>query len=171
MLAAGFRGLYLDANAIAPQRVRAMSEAVAAAGASFVDGSIIGGPAWTPGATRLYLAGTRAGEAAACFAAGNFDVRLLGDEIGRASALKMCYVAYGKGSTPLLAAILAAAEQMGVRAELEEKWGSDDPKFPGQAAGRVQGSARKAWRFAGEMEEIAATLEAASGTGQLHLSL
>ena len=60
VLAAGFRGTYIDANAIAPQRARRIGAKMDAAGATFVDGGIIGGPAWKPGATWLYLSGDAA---------------------------------------------------------------------------------------------------------------
>ena len=63
--AAGFGGLYVDANAIAPGTARAVGRIVAAAGADFVDGGIIGPPPRHSGTTRLYLAGPRAGEVAA----------------------------------------------------------------------------------------------------------
>jgi 3-hydroxyisobutyrate dehydrogenase-like beta-hydroxyacid dehydrogenase len=168
VLAAGFRGLYVDANAIAPQRAVQIGQAMAGAGAAFVDGSIIGGPAWTPGATTLYLAGERAAEAAACFAGSPLATRVLGAEPGKASALKMVFAAYGKGMTALLAAVLAAAEQLDVRAELAEKWRQVDPALAQGAGARVQGSARKAWRFAGEMEEIAATFREAGLPGGFH---
>ena len=55
-----FKGLYVDANAIAPQRVVDIGQRVTDAGMSFVDGGIIGSPAWKPGTTWLYLAGVRA---------------------------------------------------------------------------------------------------------------
>ena len=55
-----FQGLYLDANAISPQRAQAIGGRIAAGGAAFVDGGIIGGPAWQPGQTRLYLSGAEA---------------------------------------------------------------------------------------------------------------
>src|SRR5687768_5132159 len=122
--AAGFRGLYVDANAVAPQRAVAMSAALETAGARFVDGSLIGGPAWGPGTT-LFLSGPRADEAAACFAAGPLETRVLGDQPGKASALKMVYAAYTKGTTALLAAILATAEALGVRDELYAQWTGD----------------------------------------------
>jgi 3-hydroxyisobutyrate dehydrogenase-like beta-hydroxyacid dehydrogenase len=167
VLAAGFRGLYVDANAIAPKRAVRMGE-IMAAGASFVDGSIIGGPAWTPGATTLFLAGERAAEAAACFEGSPLATRILGSEVGRASALKMVFAGWGKGSTALLAAVLAAAEQLGVRDELLQHWSVTDPELAKEAGRRVQGSARKAWRFAGEMEEIAATYRDAGVPGEFH---
>ncbi|MGH8246850.1 MAG: hypothetical protein ACREUU_10505, partial [Gammaproteobacteria bacterium] len=77
------------------------------AGVSFVDGGIIGRPAREPGQTWLYLSGPRARDIAACFAAGPLKSRVLGMTIGKASALKMCFAAYSKGTTALLCAILA----------------------------------------------------------------
>ena len=124
VLAGGFRGLYLEANAIAPGRAIRLGQALAGGGAAFVDGGIIGGPAWEPG--RTYLSGPRAAEAAACFAAGPLETAVIGDTIGQASALKMCYSAYSKGTTALLCATLAAAEGLGVRATLERLWSRDD---------------------------------------------
>ena len=56
-----FRGIYLDANAISPQRVTRIGQKMADAGVEFVDGGIIGGPAWKPGSTWLYLSGKEAG--------------------------------------------------------------------------------------------------------------
>lgn len=168
VLAGGFRGLYLDANAIAPERARRIGAALAAAGATFVDGGIIGGPAWQPGRTWLYLSGPRAAEAAACFAGSPLETAILGDAIGQASAVKMCYSAYSKGTTALLCAVLAAAEGLGVRATLEQHWSRDDAAFAAQAQARVRRSTAKAWRFAGEMEEVAATLASAGVPAGFH---
>lgn len=158
VLAHGFRGLYLDANAISPQRAGDMAQAFTAAGATFVDGGIIGGPAWTPGSTWLYLSGLAAGDVAGSFAAGPLETVVLGDTPGKASALKMCYAAYSKGTTALLSAVLAAAEALDVRAELAAQWARDGSELADGAAPRVRRVTRKAWRFAGEMDEIADTL-------------
>jgi 3-hydroxyisobutyrate dehydrogenase-like beta-hydroxyacid dehydrogenase len=166
--ACGFSGLYLDANAISPQRTVRIGETLTAAGASFVDGGIVGGPAWEPGQTWLYLAGERAAEVAACFDGGPLEVEVLSDEVGQASALKMCYAAWTKGSTALLCAIVTAADQLGVWPALQRQWERDWPGFPEQTVGRVRRVTAKAWRFAGEMDEISATLQAASGHGGFH---
>jgi 3-hydroxyisobutyrate dehydrogenase-like beta-hydroxyacid dehydrogenase len=166
--AQGFTGLFVDANAIAPQRALHIGAILAQAGASFVDGGIIGGPAWEPGRTWLYLSGPRAGEVAACFVDGPLGTRILGTEIGPASALKMCYAAYSKGTTALLGAILAAAENLDVRAALEVVWDQDDPTFSARAVQRVRRATAKAWRFVGEMDEIAATFRAAGLPGEFH---
>jgi hypothetical protein len=126
-----------------------------------VDGGIIVGPAWTPKETWLYLSGERAGEIANCFSKGPLETKLIGNEIGKASALKMCYAAYTKGTTALLSAILAAAESLDVREELYQQWNLDDQGFAEQVNRRVRLVTAKAWRFEGEMKEIAATFRAA----------
>lgn len=122
VLGLGFRGLYLDANAIAPQRARLIAEKVAAANGRFVDGGIIGGPAWKPGTTWLYLSGEGAETAVSFFTAGPLETELLAGDVGQASALKMCFAAYSKGTTALLAGILAAADTLGVWPVLQNQW-------------------------------------------------
>jgi 3-hydroxyisobutyrate dehydrogenase-like beta-hydroxyacid dehydrogenase len=168
VISQGFKGLYLDANAISPQKAERIGKLLSEAGISFVDGGIIGGPAWTPGETWLYLSGKEAIRIADCFSAGPLEVSLIGDEIGKASALKMCYAAYSKGTTALLTTILAAAEASGVRAELSAQWERDGPGFSEQAEGRARRVTAKAWRFAGEMDEIASTFESAGLPGGFH---
>jgi 3-hydroxyisobutyrate dehydrogenase-like beta-hydroxyacid dehydrogenase len=160
VLAHSFKGLYVDANAISPQRVIRIGEAMMEKGVAFVDGGIIGGPAWAAGATWLYLSGREAGRAASCFSAGPLETAVLGEDIGKASALKMCYAAYTKGTTALLCAVLGAAEGLGVRKELEAQWSRNGSDFAERAAQQIRRSTAKAWRFVGEMEEIAATFEA-----------
>jgi 3-hydroxyisobutyrate dehydrogenase-like beta-hydroxyacid dehydrogenase len=161
VLAAGFKGWYLDANAIAPQRAIELGTRMHGAGVRFVDGGIIGGPAWTSGETWLYLSGEHAPDIAACFANGPLETKIIGQEIGKASALKMCYAAYSKGTTALLAAIVAAAESLDVRQELYSHWDRDNAGFSNQVNQRVSRVTAKAWRFEGEMREIALTLQGA----------
>lgn len=170
VLTHAFTGIYLEANAIAPQRAVRLGQAMTAAGVTFVDGGVIGGPAWTPGTTHLYLSGPRADEVAACFSAGPLTTRVIGPEVGKASALKMCFAAYTKGTTALLGAILATAERLGVREELFQQWSQDDSGFAEHAVQRVRQVTGKAWRFTGEMEEIAATFREAGLPGEFHLA-
>ena len=165
---AGFTGIYVDANAISPVRVTQIDQMMTSAGISFVDGGIIGGPAWKPNSTWLYLSGPHADEIAACFSAGPLATQVLGATIGTASALKMCFAAYTKGTTALLCAILATAENLGVREALEQQWFHDDRSFAEQAPERVRNVTTKAWRFAGEMEEIATTFRDAGLPGEFH---
>ena len=155
----GFAGLYVDCNAVSPERTRGIQRIVEKGGADYVDGGIIGGPAWTREAgTSLYLSGPRAGEVSACFADGPLSAPVISEHIGAASALKMGYAAFTKGSTALLTAILGMAEKEGVRADLARQWGDT---FTEQTVRRVCDNTAKAWRFEGEMHEIAATFHAA----------
>jgi 3-hydroxyisobutyrate dehydrogenase-like beta-hydroxyacid dehydrogenase len=166
--AQSFQGVYLDVNAISPQRTIRIGQTMGEAGVDFVDGGIIGFPVWERGKTWLYLSGERAQEAAAFFSGGPLETSVVGDEIGKASALKMCYAAYTKGTTALLCAILATAEVQGVRGELETQWSRDWANFGEQAGERVRNVTAKAWRFAGEMAEIAATFREAGLPGEFH---
>jgi 3-hydroxyisobutyrate dehydrogenase-like beta-hydroxyacid dehydrogenase len=161
VLQAGFRGLYLDANAISPQRAERIAQKLSSAGIAFVDGGIIGGPAWKPGQTWLYLSGANAESIAQCFHAGPMETEIIGAEIGKASALKMCFAAQTKGATALLSAVLAAAQQLGIRDDLERQWSRDDANASARNQQRVRQVTEKAWRFAGEMDEIADTFAAA----------
>jgi 3-hydroxyisobutyrate dehydrogenase-like beta-hydroxyacid dehydrogenase len=133
-----------------------------------VDGGIIGGPAWTPDETWLYLSGEDAARIEACFSAGSLETLIIGNEIGKASALKMCYAAYTKGTTALLTAIQALAEANDVRTELSMQWERDESGFSEQAGRRARRVTAKAWRFAGEMDEIASTFESAGLPGGFH---
>jgi 3-hydroxyisobutyrate dehydrogenase-like beta-hydroxyacid dehydrogenase len=168
IIAANFKGLYLDANAIAPQRSIKIGQILEEAGIRFVDGGIIGGPAWTPKETWLYLSGSSAEQIAVCFSNGPLETKIIGEEIGRASALKMCYAAYSKGTTALLAAILATAESLGVRENLYEQWDMDSTGFSDQVNQRVRRVTAKAWRFEGEMKEIASTFQEAGLSDNFH---
>ncbi len=172
--ATGFAGIYVDGNAIAPQRARSIQERVEAAGARYVDGGIIGPPALKPGTTRLYLSGPAAAEVAACFDDGPLEAIPIADTsaatAGAASALKMAYAAYTKGTTVLLLAILGLARASGVEQALADEWQRSQPALASGAEGRIRASAAKAWRFSGEMEEIAATFAAAGLPDGFHLA-
>lgn len=164
----GFNGVYLDANAISPARVRHIDELISSNGAIFVDGSITGGPAWEPGtSTVLHLSGPAASAIAELFAGSPFATNVVSERIGAASALKMAFAANTKGTTALLTAILGLAEKEGVRPQLEALWGEE---FTRQTQRRVAGNTAKAWRFVGEMEEIADAFAGAGLSDGFHLA-
>ena len=170
VMGCSFAGIYADVNAISPQRLKRIGQSMTDTGVEFVDGGIIGGPAWTPQSTVLYLSGRAADQIASCFAGGPLVTEVIGADIGKASALKMCYAANTKGTTALLCAIVAAAEEMGVRKELEEQWSRDGSDFAQHTLARISRVTAKAWRFSGEMEEIASTFEAAGLPEGFHLA-
>lgn len=166
--ALGFRGLYIDANAISPDTARRIESALRGADVEFVDGGIVGPPAHRAGSTRLFLSGRRAGEVAAWFGGSHLEARVVPGDPGAASALKMVYAAWTKGTTALLAAVYATAAAEGVDREILAEWERSVPDVPVRLARGVPASARKAWRFEGEMKEIAATFEAAGLPGGFH---
>jgi 3-hydroxyisobutyrate dehydrogenase-like beta-hydroxyacid dehydrogenase len=170
VIEAGFKGLYLDANAISPQRAAKIGKMMQENDIQFVDGGIIGGPAWTRGETWLYLSGDQAHKVAACFSNAPLETKIIGIELGKASALKMCYAAYTKGTTALLSAILGTAEALGVRDELYQQWELDEQGFSEQVNRRVARVTAKAWRFEGEMKEIASTFREARLPDGFHLA-
>jgi 3-hydroxyisobutyrate dehydrogenase-like beta-hydroxyacid dehydrogenase len=155
-----FDGLYIDANAISPERARRIGHMMEANGIGFVDGCVIGLPTSNRGETWIYLSGERAPEAAAYFSAGPIEAEALAGEIGKASALKMVFAAHTKGMAALRAAVLGAANELDVLAELERQWARSGPPFA-QAVASIQHVAPKAWRFVAEMKEIAETFGAA----------
>jgi 3-hydroxyisobutyrate dehydrogenase-like beta-hydroxyacid dehydrogenase len=162
VLAAGFAGIYVDANAISPARAQRIAARVRAAGATPVDGAVIGPPPREPG-TRLYLSG--AGEAPGLVArlVGHGRVRavvLPGGEAA-ASALKMAYAGANKIGLALAAQALALASYHGVADALAVESAELPEGHPLADPARLLRAASKAWRWAPEMDEIGdACLEA-----------
>jgi 3-hydroxyisobutyrate dehydrogenase-like beta-hydroxyacid dehydrogenase len=165
----GFSGVYIDANAISPARVRDIGRVLEAAEATFVDGGIIGPPPVAGASSRIYLSGGRAKDIAGLFAGSNLEAIPLEGAAGAASALKACYAAWTKGATALLAAIRALATHERVEAALLEEWKRSQPELPKRSE-VITVQARKAWRWIGEMEEIAASFETAGLPGGFHLA-
>jgi 3-hydroxyisobutyrate dehydrogenase-like beta-hydroxyacid dehydrogenase len=155
-----YRGVFVDCNAVAPETARKVGAVVEAAGARFVDGGIIGPPPAQPGRTRLFVSGGAAAEVAALFAGTAIEAITLDAPAGAASAVKACYAAWSKGATALLAAIRALARHEGVEAALLAEWARSQPEAPKRSE-VITAQARKAWRWIGEMEEIARAFRAA----------
>jgi 3-hydroxyisobutyrate dehydrogenase-like beta-hydroxyacid dehydrogenase len=163
-LAAGFGGVYVDANAVSPATARA----IAGLHERFVDGGIIGPPPQRSGTTRLYLSGREASVVADVFDGTTIDARVVSEEPGAASALKMSYASWTKGSSALLLAARALAQAEGVEDHLLEEWRISLPHLLEQSAVAADSAARKGWRWVGEMEEIAASYAAAGLTDGFH---
>jgi 3-hydroxyisobutyrate dehydrogenase-like beta-hydroxyacid dehydrogenase len=168
VLQTGFRGLYIDANAISPERAERMARRASEAGAEFVDASIIGPASRASGRVWIYFSGAQARRAAELFGTvGPMQPEAIGERIGQASALKMCYAGFSKGSRALLCAVVAAAEQLGVRDLLQRQWARSDRELT-EAEKTIARVAAKAWRFAPEMHEVASAFEAAGIEGDFH---
>lgn len=158
--------LYADCNAIAPQTVREIGEIITAAGGRFADVGIIGGPPKQPG-TRFYTSGPGAGEFAALDDFG-LDVRVLDGGIGQASGLKMCYGALTKGLQALGTELLVAARLMGLEESLRAEQMESTPDVLAWLQRAVPTMPPKAYRWVGEMEEIAATFASLGMTPSIY---
>lgn len=149
----GTQLLYADCNAVAPQTVKRSAEVVMAAGADFADVGIIGPPPRKPG-TRFYASGPGAEKFAELSQFG-LKVPVLGDEIGQASGLKMCYGAMTKGLQALATELLVAAKAMGLDEILREEQRGSVPDLIGWVENSLPIMPPKAYRWVPEMEEIA----------------
>ena len=156
-----FKGIYVDANAISRATAQQICEIVIQAGADFVDGGIIGSPVKRPGTTRMYLSGEHAPEIAALFSDSMLDAKTIGAEPGAASALKVAYAAWTKCTDALLLAIRTFAASEGVERALLQEWVISQPDLDRRSQQAAAVATPKAWRYVGEMKEIAATFEAA----------
>jgi 3-hydroxyisobutyrate dehydrogenase-like beta-hydroxyacid dehydrogenase len=155
--AQGFPGIYVDANAVSPATARSIEELVGRC----VDGGIIGPPPAEQGTTRLYLSGREAGLVADLFAETTVDARVVSAEVGAASAVKMAFAGWTKGSAALLLAIRALARVEGVEETLLDEWRLSLPQLEDRSVAAARSAQKKGWRWIGEMEEIAQTFASA----------
>lgn len=163
-----FTGIYVDANAISRSTAEQIGEVVSQAGASFVDGGIIGAPVKRAGTTRLYLSGERAQEVAELFSQSMLDARTIGTVSGAASALKVAYAAWTKCTDMLVLAICALAAKEGVSESLMQEWSISQPDLERKSVRAAAVASPKAWRYVGEMNEIAETFESAGLPAGFH---
>lgn len=161
----GFAGIYVDGNAVAPATAAKVERLF---GDRTVDGGIVGPPARRRGTTRFYLSGNFADRVASLFENTLVDARVVDGGPGAASALKMCYAAYAKGSSALVLGVRALAESNGVSSALLAEWDISQPGLVSRSEFIAKATSLKAWRFVGEMGEIAATFSAANLPSGFH---
>ncbi len=160
--AAGRGLLYADLNAISPATTRQIGTIVEAVGARFVDGGIIGPPP-RGRSTRIYLSGPHATELLP-LADSVLQILVAGEEIGQASGLKMCYAAMTKGLIALGTELLVTARRLDLAEPLQAELEHSQPALLAWLDRSVPTMPSKAHRWVGEMEEIAATFQAAGLT-------
>jgi 3-hydroxyisobutyrate dehydrogenase-like beta-hydroxyacid dehydrogenase len=160
----GFDGVYVDANAISPSTARA----IAARMPRFVDGGVIGPPPRDANTTRLYLSGAEAAAVGDLFSGSLVEAKIVSETPGAASALKMAYAGWTKGSAALLLASRTVAEANGVGDALLAEWRASIPEAETQLSAAGRNAVRKGWRWVGEMEEIAGTFAAAGLPSGFH---
>lgn len=165
--AADFTGCYVEANAVRPDTTRA----VGALFAVTVDGSIIGGPPvhGDDHPTRLYLSGPSAPTVAGLFHDDALEVVVLDGPVGAASAVKMAFAGWTKATAALAVSLRAMARAEGVEDAVLAEW---ERSLPGLAerSGRAGPLAAKAWRFEGELREIAGAMAADGQPSGFHVA-
>jgi len=149
--------LYADCNAIAPGTARGIAAVVTASGARFADAGIIGPPPTREG-SRFFTSGPGAAELCQLREFG-IDIKDVQGEVGKASGLKMCYAALTKGLQALGTELLTTAKLLGVDDELAIQQSRDMAPVIANLDRQLPNMIPKAYRWIGEMEEIAKTFE------------
>ncbi|WP_396932112.1 DUF1932 domain-containing protein [Mycolicibacterium sp.] len=152
--------IYIDANAVSPDRATAIAAEVRSHGGIYVDGSIIGAPPREGNArTRLYLSGPDAADVAGRLGSSECLELIVLQPPFAASALKMTYAAWTKVSAALLLCTRAAAEVLGVEEALVSEWRHSQPELPAQSEAAAADAKQKGWRWTDEMRQVAATFD------------
>jgi len=160
--------IYADCNAVAPASVCRIAAQLEDAGAGFVDAGIVGPPPGrSPQPTRFYVSGPAAGCMSELHGKG-LDIRSMGADTGRASAMKMAYASLNKGTIALRTAVLMAAQRLGVGRELQEELQYSQATAYEQMCRNIPFLGAVARRWEGEMHEIEETFRAAGVTGDFH---
>ncbi|MFI6448501.1 DUF1932 domain-containing protein [Kitasatospora sp. NPDC050543] len=158
----GFGGLYVEGNAISPERAVRIAEVLSGSARAVVDGAVIGSPPVGSKRTRLYLSGPAEETAlvSRIFAGTAVSTPVLGEEMGQASALKISYTAYQKVSRVLAALSYGLAQHHGVGQELLDVASARSGSYLVETD-YITKTAARAWRWAPEMEEAGDSLRAA----------
>ena len=155
--------IWCDMNSAAPETKREAAGFVEAAGGRYADVAVLAPVDPARLAVPLLVAGPCAEEAAVLLRAAGFTkVRCVGDEVGRASAIKMIRSVMVKGIEALTDEMMAAARAAGVAGEVlasldasEKAWA-----WTRRAQYNLERMAVHGLRRAAEMEEAAKTLAA-----------
>ncbi|HZV19257.1 MAG TPA: DUF1932 domain-containing protein [Sphingobium sp.] len=150
--------LFVDANALSPATKTALAARLATADCTLVDGAILGPPPGSsPRGAVLLLSGSAAHEASR-LATAACPTKVVGDAVGGASALKMCFGGINKGVVGLAAALLLAAERHGVADALKAEMAEHMPDLFKRYQRQIPDMMPKAYRWVAEMREISAFL-------------
>jgi 3-hydroxyisobutyrate dehydrogenase-like beta-hydroxyacid dehydrogenase len=153
----GADAVYVEANAVAPSHAQRIAGSLAPM--SVVDAAVVGSPPVGGKTPTLYLsgAGEQTKRIAELFAGTDVRTHVLGDGIGKASALKLAYSSYQKVSRVLAALAYGAAESYGVGDELLAIAAKRTRSYMVETD-YIPKTAARAWRWGPEVEEAAALL-------------
>ena len=159
--------IFVDCNAISPVTMKRIDGIILGAGAKCMDAGIIGSPPSDKATPRVYASGPHM-DAIRFIDGANMRLIDMGPEIGRASAIKMCYAGLTKGSNALRAAVLVSGEMLGIGTELKEVLSTTQKQQWEAMNSAVPFLSCDAGRWSGEMEQIAETFASAGVTDKIH---
>lgn len=155
-----FAGVYVEANAISPERAQRIAALLGQA-ATVVDGGVVGSPPVGGKTPTLYLSGPvdATARVEALFTGTAVHTAVLGTEVGKASALKLSYASFQKTSRVLVALAVGMAREHGVDQALIEVASRRTDSYLAEPE-YVAKTAARAWRWGPELEEAADALTA-----------
>jgi 3-hydroxyisobutyrate dehydrogenase-like beta-hydroxyacid dehydrogenase len=151
--------VYVDMNSVGPESVEAIAAKVAERGRGFVDAAINGLAKHLATGATLFVSGARAAGIADLFE-GAMRVRVLGDQVGRASAMKMLLSGVSKGVCALIAELAVVADQRQMLPEMIEAMREIYPDIWALAERMLPTYPKHAGRRAEEMRELEETCRA-----------
>lgn len=149
--------LFIDANPTSPMAANEMAKLIAGVGGRFVDGAVIGSASLVGQSTALYLSGPDAAALREIETYG-LRVKVVGGEVGQASALKIFYAGLNKGIAALLIELLLGARRAGVLDDVVELYNGGFRDLVKRADGTLASMALHARRRSEEMVELADAL-------------
>ena len=159
---------FVDCNAISPDTSIRIKNIIDESGGRFVDGGIIGGSPAKGDTPRFYVSGTHATVMIPLDGKG-IKVRLVGEKVGQASGIKMCYAALTKGTNTLQVALLTAAHKMGLSEMLKEELSESQSAHFKVMENGISKLPANSHRWIGEMEQISDTFASLGVTPLFHM--
>lgn len=159
--------VYAECNLIAPADMRAIGARFAKAGVATLDIGIVGPPPGGGVNPVLYVAGPE-DDLIDALASSGLEMRHIGSELGRASALKVYSAAVWQGCVALVAEVVEAAENEGLGAMLVSDLASRQPQIFEWFEEALPHAQPRAARWTPDMQVVSRTMEHAGRSGAYH---
>jgi len=150
----GRKIIYVDCNAVSPQTAARIGDLLKGTGCVYVDAGIIGPPPSGTARTIFYASGPGAKDFARLADRG-LQIRVMDGPNGAASAMKLSYAGITKGCTAIGSAMMLGSTRGGTADALLQELSESQPMLLNWMRGFVSRMPPKAYRWVGEMEEIA----------------
>lgn len=161
--------IFVDCNAISPKKTKKINKIIVEAGCHFIDSGIIGPPPRNTNTTKFYVSGLQLNKLKE-LETKRIKICPVGKEIGRASAMKMCYASLTKGTRALHAAVITVAEKHGLTKELKNEFLFSQKDIYAMMEKTQPRLPSVSGRWIGEMEEIADTFKEQGVSPFFHLA-